>query len=187
MERDGDGTALAAFVAGAVLAGGNAVGVRVSNRELDPLSGRLLRFALAASLLGAVVAVLRLRLPRDRALVGSVLYGALIFGGALSFAYYAFVRVHAGLGQTIFALVPLATLLLAVLQRQERLRSAAVAGTLLSLGGIGVISGVSGSESCCRWLSLLAVLASVLCFGAGGLSSSGVFRPSTRSRSTPSG
>ncbi len=163
MRHDGDGTALAAFVAGAVLAGGNAVGVRVSNRELDPLWGACLRFALAASLLGAVMAVLRLRLPRDRALVGSVLYGALIFGGAFSFAYYAFVRVHAGLGQTIFALVPLATLLLAVLQRQERLRAAAVAGTLLSLGGIGVISGVSGRESL-PVLSLLAVLASVLCF-----------------------
>ena len=164
MSRDGDGTALAAFVAGAVLAGGNAVGVRVSNRELDPLWGAGLRFLLAACLLGAVVAVLRLPLPRGRALLGAVLYGGLIFGGAFSFAYYALVRIHAGLGQTILALVPLATLLLAVLQKQERLRAAAVAGTVLSLAGIGVISGVSGRESL-PVLSLLAVLAAVLCFG----------------------
>jgi len=164
VSRDGDGTALAAFVAGAVLAGGNAVGVRVSNRELDPLWGAGLRFLLAACLLGAVVAVLRLPLPRGRALLGAVLYGGLIFGGAFSFAYYALVRIHAGLGQTILALVPLATLLLAVLQKQERLRAAAVAGTVLSLAGIGVISGVSGRESL-PVLSLLAVLAAVLCFG----------------------
>jgi drug/metabolite transporter (DMT)-like permease len=162
MKREQDGTALAAFVVGTVLAGGNAVGVRVSNRELDPLWGAGLRFVLAACLLGAVMAVMRLTLPRNRALLGVLLYGALIFGGAFSFAYYALVRIHAGLGQTLLALVPLATLLLAVLQRQERLRLAAVVGTLLSIAGIGVISGVSGSEV--PVLSLLAVLGAVLCF-----------------------
>jgi drug/metabolite transporter (DMT)-like permease len=162
MQLDRDGTALAAFIVGTVLAGGNAVGVRVSNRELDPLWGAGLRFLLAAGLLGAVMAVLRLTLPRSRALLGVLLYGALIFGGAFSFAYYALVRIHAGLGQTLLALVPLATLLLAVLQRQERLRLAAVVGTLLSIAGIGVISGVS-SESVPA-LSLLALLGAVLCF-----------------------
>jgi drug/metabolite transporter (DMT)-like permease len=163
MKLDRDGTALAAFIVGTVLAGGNAVGVRVSNRELDPLWGAGLRFLLAACLLGAVMAVMRLTLPRGRALLGVLLYGTLIFGGAFSFAYYALVRIHAGLGQTLLALVPLATLLLAVLQRQERLRLAALVGTLLSIAGIGVISGVSGSESV-PFLSLLAVLGAVLCF-----------------------
>ena len=163
MRLDRDGTAFAAFIVGTVLAGGNAVGVRVSNRELDPLWGAGLRFLLAACLLGAAMAVMRLTLPRGRALVGVLLYGALIFGGAFSFAYYALVRIHAGLGQTLLALVPLATLLLAVLQRQERLRFAAVVGTLLSIAGIGVISGVSGSAAV-PVLSLLAVLGAVLCF-----------------------
>ena len=160
---DRDRTALAAFVVGTVLAGGNAVGVRVSNRELDPLWGAGLRFLLAACLLGAVMAVMRLSLPQRRALLGVLIYGALIFGGAFSLTYYALVEIHAGLGQTLLALVPLATLLLAVLQRQERLRLAAVLGTLLSVVGIGVISGVSGSESL-PVLSLLAILGAVLCF-----------------------
>jgi drug/metabolite transporter (DMT)-like permease len=146
-----------------VLAGGNAVGVRVSNRELDPLWGAGLRFVLAASLLAAVMAVMGLELPRGRALIGVVIYGALIFGGAFSFMYYALVDIHAGLGQTLLALVPLATLLLAVLQGQERLRWAAVVGTLLAVAGIGVISGLSGGESV-PVLSLLAVLGAVLCF-----------------------
>src|ERR671919_2854525 len=118
--------ALISFVTGSVLAGGNAVGVRFSNRELDPLWGAGLRFALAAVLLAAVMALFRLAPPRGRALTGALLFGSLNFGAAFALAYYGLVRVHAGLGQTLLAVVPLATLLLAVLQRQERLRAAAV-------------------------------------------------------------
>jgi len=154
---------LPAFIAESVLAGGNAVGVRFSNRELDPLWGAGLRFALAALLLGSVVAVLRLPFPRGRALAGAIVFGVLMFGASFGLAYYAFVRIHAGLGQTLFALVPLATLLLAVAQKQERLRAAAVAGTLLSLVGVALISGLSESESV-PLLSLLAILGGVFCF-----------------------
>lgn len=157
-----DRVALAAFVTEAVLAGGNAVAIRFSNRELAPLWGASLRFLLAAALLLAVMAVLRLELPRGRALTGALLYG-LFIGGAFALAYYALVRVHAGLAQTLLALVPLATLLLAVAQRQERLRVAAVVGTLLALGGVALISGASLGESV-PVLSLLAVLGGVLCF-----------------------
>jgi drug/metabolite transporter (DMT)-like permease len=164
--RGTDEKALLAFIVGTVLAGGNAVGVRVSNRELDPLWGAALRFALAAALLGGVVAALRLDLPRGRALLGVVLYGALTFGGAFSLAYYAFVEVHAGLGQTLLALVPLATLLLAAAQRQERLRLEAVAGSLLAAAGIGVVSGL-GTDDGAPALSLLALLGAVLCFAQG--------------------
>ena len=163
MQLEGERIALAAFVTGSVLAGGNAVGVRFSNRELDPFWGASLRFALAAGLLACVVAALGLTLPHGRALVGVLLYGALIFGGAFAFAYYALVRIHAGLGQTLLALVPLATLLLAVAQRQERLRTSAVVGTLLSVAGIGAIYGITGNESV-PVLSLLAALGAVLCF-----------------------
>jgi drug/metabolite transporter (DMT)-like permease len=155
--------ALAAFIAESVLAGGNAVGVRFSNRELDPLWGASLRFSLAALLLGAVMAAMRLTLPRGRALIGAVLFGALMFGATFGLAYYAFVRIHAGLGQTLLALVPLATLLLAVAQRQERLRAAAIAGTVLALVGVAVISGLSERESV-PLLSVLAMLAAVFCF-----------------------
>jgi drug/metabolite transporter (DMT)-like permease len=155
--------ALAAFIAESVLAGGNAVGVRFSNRELDPLWGASLRFSLAALLLGAVMAAMRLTLPRGRALIGAVLFGALMFGATFGLAYYAFVRIHAGLGQTLLALVPLATLLLAVAQRQERLRAAAIAGTVLALVGVAVISGLSERGSV-PLLSVLAMLGAVFCF-----------------------
>src|SRR4051794_38103686 len=83
--------------------------------------------------------VLRLELPRGRALTGALLFGLLDVGGAFGLGYYARVALHAGFGSILLALVPLAALLLAVLQGQERLRVAAVAGTLVALGGVALM------------------------------------------------
>jgi drug/metabolite transporter (DMT)-like permease len=152
-----------AFAVSSVLAGGNAVGIRFSNRELDPLWGAGLRFGLAAAVLLAVMAALRLELPRGRALVGAVLFGLFNFGGAFALAYYALVELHAGFGQIVLALVPLATLLLAVVWRQERLRRAALAGTLLATAGIALMSRAPLRESV-PIVSLLAAIGSALMF-----------------------
>jgi drug/metabolite transporter (DMT)-like permease len=131
---------LLAFLAEATLAGGNAVGVKFSNRELDPLWGAGLRFFIAALLLSAVVVALRLPLPRGIAAGSAFVYGALNFGAAFGLAYYALVELHAGFGQILLATLPLVTLLLAVVERQERLRVAAVAGAILALAGVVVMS-----------------------------------------------
>jgi drug/metabolite transporter (DMT)-like permease len=155
--------ALASFIGSSVFAGGNAVGVRFSNRELDPFWGATLRFALAGALLVAVTALLRTEWPRGRALTGSALYGLFNFGGTFAFTYYALVRLHGGLGQTLLGLVPLATLLLAVAQRQERIRAPAVVGCILGLSGVAVVSRAPLQESV-PVASVLAVLGAVLCF-----------------------
>lgn len=152
-----------AFVAETLFAGANGVAIRFSNRELAPIWGAGLRFALAGILIVGVMLVLRLALPRGRSLLGAMLFGLLQFAGAFGFAYLALVRIHAGVGQTLLALVPLATLLLAVAQRQERLSGAAVAGTLLGLAGIGLIFLDPGREAIPP-IAFLLVLASVLCF-----------------------
>ena len=172
MAANRERVALASFITGSVLAGGNAVGVRFSNRELAPLWGAGLRFLVAAALLVAVMAALRQPPPRGRALTGALLYGVFNFGGAFALAYYGFVQVHAGLGQTLLALVPLATLLLAVVQRQERLRVAAVVGTLLALAGIAVMSRapLRGRYRCCRclpWWAAPCVSRKLRCWCAG--------------------
>jgi drug/metabolite transporter (DMT)-like permease len=159
----GERVALTAFVTYAVLAGGNAVGVRFSNRELAPLWGAGLRFALAAALLLVVMVLLRLAFPRGRALIGSLLYGLFNFAGSFGLTYYGLVQVHAGLGQILLALVPLATLLLAVLWRQEGLAAAAVIGTLLALAGVAVIS-YSPLQQNVPLLSVLAVIGGAICF-----------------------
>ncbi len=137
--------------------------IRFSNRELDPFWGATLRFALAGALLIVVVAAMRIELPRGRALAGSALYGVFNFAGSFGFAYYALVRLHGGLGQTLLALVPLATLFLAVAQRQERIRASALVGCLLGLVGVAVVSRAPLQESV-PIASVLAVLGAVLCF-----------------------
>jgi drug/metabolite transporter (DMT)-like permease len=109
------------------------------------------------------MAALKLAVPRGKALAGAVVFGALSFGGAFALIYYALVRMHAGLGQLVLALVPLVTLLLAVLQRQERLRIGALGGALLALAGVAVMSreALQGSVPL---LSVLAAVGSALCF-----------------------
>ena len=158
----GERRALASFVAFSVLAGGNAVAVRFSNRELPPLWGAGLRFVFGAILLGIVMGVMRLRLPRPWDSAGAALYGLLGFGGAYALAYVALVRLHAGIGQTLLALVPLATLLLAVAWRQEHLRREGVIGGVVALTGVAVISGGS-VDATLPLPSVLAALGSVLC------------------------
>src|SRR2546423_11932008 len=98
MAANRERVALASFITVTVLAGGNGVGVRFSNRELAPLWGGGLRFLVAAALLVAVMAALRQPPPRGRALTGALLYGVFNFAGAFALAYYGLVRVHAGLG-----------------------------------------------------------------------------------------
>lgn len=139
------------------------MGVRFSNRELEPFWGATLRFAVAAVVLVGIMLVRRLELPRGRALVGAILYGLFNFGGAFALSYYGLVRVHAGLGQTILALVPLLTLLLAVAHRQEAMRMAALVGTVLALAGIGVMSGVTTAVGL-PLVSILAIVGSAACF-----------------------
>jgi drug/metabolite transporter (DMT)-like permease len=158
----GDDTALAAFVGCAVITAANPVAIRFSNRELAPLWGAGLRLVLAGALLVALMRLLRLAPPRGRALLGPMLFGALNYGAAVGLTYYALVRVQAGLGQLVFALVPLATLLLASLQGQERIHARAIAGALCALAGVAVLA-QAHLDDALPPLSLLALLGSVLC------------------------
>ena len=61
--------------------------------------------------------------------------GALALPARVRGDNYGLVPVQAGLGQILLALVPLATLLLAVLWRQERVPGAAFIGTFFALVG----------------------------------------------------
>ena len=75
-------SALGAFVTAVLIGGSNFVAIRYSNRELDPLWGAGLRFALAALVFGVLCAALRLSLPRGRTLGLVLAYGLLAFAGA---------------------------------------------------------------------------------------------------------
>jgi drug/metabolite transporter (DMT)-like permease len=140
----------------------NPLAIRFSNRELAPFWGAGLRMLLMAALLGLVMRALRLELPRGRALRGALLYGALGYGCAVGLTYYGLVHVHAGLGQLMFALVPLATLLLAASQGQEHVHRRALAGAAGAIAGVAVLA-QAHLDGSIPPLSLLALLGSVLC------------------------
>jgi drug/metabolite transporter (DMT)-like permease len=159
---------IVAFISCATLAGGNAVCIRLSNRELDPLWGAGLRFAVAAGLLWIVIAITRRPVPSGRAFLGACTYGLLNFAGAFALAYYGLVRVPAGTGGVLLALVPLLTLGFAALGRQEQVTRRGVLGGLLAVAGVAVISAETLSTDV-PLLSLIALLGSAACFAAAAV------------------
>jgi drug/metabolite transporter (DMT)-like permease len=139
LEQAPDQLALAAFLAAVVIGGSNVVAVRYSNRELDPIWGAGLRFALAAAVFGVLFAALRLRLPRGRALGVLLLYGLLGFAAAYGCLYWAMQEVTAGVAAVVLAIGPLLTLLLAVAHRMERLGARTLGGAAIAIAGSALI------------------------------------------------
>lgn len=140
MIRSGERVAFSALFACALLASGNGVGIRFSNRELAPLWGACLRFALAGAILTTVAAALRLTLPSWRALANAAMFGILNFTTGFGIFYVALVHMHAGFGTIVLGLVPLATLALSVAWGQERMRAQGLIGVLLAAAGITAMS-----------------------------------------------
>jgi drug/metabolite transporter (DMT)-like permease len=130
---------LGAFALMVVIGGSNIVAVRFSNQELPPFWGATLRFAGAAAVFFAIVALRRIRLPRGRALWGPLLYG--VFGGGASYAlaYWALTQVNAGVAAVVLALVPLMTFFLAIAHRLEFFSGRGLIGALVAAAGIGLI------------------------------------------------
>lgn len=126
--------------AGVVVCGGlNAIAVRQTVLELDPLWGAAIRF-LAAGLIFAGLTVARGRAsPGRRTFIGAMVYGLIGFAGAFGLIYPALRTVQAGTASVVIALSPLATYGLAVAQRQERFRSGALIGGAAALIGVAIV------------------------------------------------
>jgi drug/metabolite transporter (DMT)-like permease len=154
--------AIGAFAAAVAIGGSNFVAVRFSNRELDPLWGAGLRFALSAIVFGALVAVLRLPIPRGRVLALVLIYGLLGFAVAYGCLYWALQEVPAGIGAVVMAVGPLLTLLLAAAHRTEGLSTRGIAGAAIALGGTMLIF-LDGGSLDFGWFSIVLLLVAVLC------------------------
>jgi drug/metabolite transporter (DMT)-like permease len=125
---------------GVVIFGGlNAIAVRQTVLELDPLWGAALRFVAAGLIFGGLTVVRARSFPTGRSLSGAVLYGTVGFALAFGLIYPALRVVQAGTASVVIAMSPLATYGLAVLQRQERFQSRALIGALIALAGIGIV------------------------------------------------
>src|SRR5574338_375475 len=123
-----------------VLAGGNAVGIKVAAGELDPFWAAGTRFGIAGILFAAWMLIRKSPLPRGGALAGALVYGALGFGAAFGLAFVAIPLTGAGAGQLLLGLVPLLTRVLAPIHRLERFRLRAVVGSLVALGGVAILA-----------------------------------------------
>jgi drug/metabolite transporter (DMT)-like permease len=161
-ERRPDGVTLAAFVALIFMVGINAGAVKATVQELAPMWSGGLRFAAAALILGAVVLLRRLPLPRGRALVGVLLFGALSFAGFFAFAYFGIQRLPVSVAGVVFASVPLVTFVAAVVHGLEPFRWLTLAGALLAVAGIAIMVGGPGGTPP-SVVGLLAMFAAGVC------------------------
>jgi drug/metabolite transporter (DMT)-like permease len=150
-----------AFAVVVIVGGTNFVAVRLSNRELAPFYGAGVRFAMSAAILIVGLAVIRIRVPRGRALLGAVIYGVLNFFAGYAFFYWGLQDVPAALGGVIFGTVPLLTFVLAVSQRQEAFRWRPVFGAAIAIAGVVVMVGAPGSTDV-RLVALAAVVLSAI-------------------------
>jgi drug/metabolite transporter (DMT)-like permease len=159
---------IAAFATLVVLVATNLVAIRFTDRELAPFWNAGARFALAAVVFALIVAVRRLGKPPVRAIAGSVVYGLLAFAGFFALVYLGLVHATAALGQTVLALGPLITLLLAASVGLEPLRLRAIAGALVALLGIAVVFGAQEHLDV-PVTSILALVGAATSFAAAGI------------------
>jgi drug/metabolite transporter (DMT)-like permease len=124
-----------------VLAGGNAVSIKIATDELDHFWAAAVRFGASGAIFALLMLPSRSPIPRGLALLGAVTYGVLAFGVAFGLAFVAIPMTGAGAAQLMLGLVPLLTLILAPLHGLESFRLRGVLGSLLALVGVAVLAG----------------------------------------------
>jgi len=155
--------------AGLVLFGGaNAVAVRQSVLELDPLWAAGSRFAVAGLLMTAIALASRQPLLSRRGVRDSALYGIFAFGISFACINLGLREVPGGTGSVIVATAPLLTLGLAIAQGQERFHVRALIGAMVALAGVAIVF-IDQLETAVPLGSLLLVL-----LGAASLSQSSI-------------
>jgi drug/metabolite transporter (DMT)-like permease len=148
---------VAAFVATALIGGGNPVGVAIAVDELDPFWAAAIRFLAAGAIFAIAMLVLRIPVPRGRALLGALVYGGFAFFASFALLFWGLQETPPGTTQVIIALSPLFTLLFAVAHGLERFRLRALIGALVALVGL-VFLAADRIQADVPILSLLAVV-----------------------------
>jgi len=159
---------LAPFAAFIILVGGAPVAIRIIYAELSPFWLGLIRFGFGAAIFWALALFKRLHVPKGRALVGAVLYGALGVGISMVLMGWGLLKTSASLAAILMAMVPLMTVLLAALQGVESLTGRGLFGALIAVAGIAITVGGASSAD----ISLPHIAAIIA--GTGFLAQSGV-------------
>jgi drug/metabolite transporter (DMT)-like permease len=159
---------LIAFLGFILVAGSASIAIRITYTELAPLWVAASRFMLAALVFWVMVVFKRIPLPKGRALVGALLFGALSVGFAFTLIGWGLVATPASRYQVLMATVPLLTIFLSSFQGVEAISRNGIIGALLAVGGIAVTVGLGPSAE----LSLPHVVAILL--GATFIAEGGV-------------
>ena len=157
-----------AFVGLVLFGGANAVAVRQSVLELDPVWAAGLRFALAGALIAAIALASRQPLPSRSGVRGGVLYGTFAFAISFACINLGLRDVPGGTGSVIVASAPLLTLGLAIAQGQERFHVRALVGAIIAVLGVAVVF-IDQLETAVPLASLILVL-----LGATSISQSSI-------------
>lgn len=157
---------LFAFLVFVLLGGGAAVAIRMTYAEMAPFFVGAARFGLGAVVFWVLVLYKGLPLPRGRALLGAVLFGALTIGLAFILIAWGLVGTPASRAQTLMATVPLLTVFLSSLHGLEAITRQGVFGSLLAVGGIAVMVGApSGAEQSAPHMAAILLGAAFLAEG----------------------
>ena len=151
-----------------LIGGGASVAIRITYAELAPFWAGAARFLLAALIMWVVAIFKRVPLPKGRALLGALLYGALTVGLAFVLIGWGLVATPASRYQVLMATVPLLTIFLSSLHGVEAISRRGIIGSLLAVAGILLtVGGVTTSQ-----LSLphtVAILLAAACLAEGGV------------------
>jgi drug/metabolite transporter (DMT)-like permease len=140
--------------------------IKVAGEDLTPTAVAGGRCVLGALVLLAVVRLQGLSLPRGRTLGHFLVVG--VAGSAVPFALLAWGEQHidSGLTAVLNASTPLFTAALAVPLLGERARPRVVAGLVVGFVGVGIVSGIGGSDlTGTDVLAALAPVAAGACYG----------------------
>jgi drug/metabolite transporter (DMT)-like permease len=159
---------LIAFAFFVLVSGGASVAIRLTYSELAPFWVGAARFLIAAFVMWIIVAIKRIPLPKGRALLGAVLFGALTVGLAFVLIGWGLVVTPASRYQVLIATVPLLTIFLSALHGVEAISRRGIIGSLLAVFGIVfTVGGVATAQ-----LSLphtVAILLAAACLAEGGV------------------
>ena len=163
-----DRNVLAPFAAFIILVGGAPVAIRIIYSELSPFWLGVVRFGFGAAVFWALTLFKGLHVPKGRALIGAMLYGALGMGISMVLMGWGLVKTPASLAAILMAMVPLMTVLLAAFQGVETLTGRSLFGALIAVAGIAITVGGASSAN----ISLPHVAAIIV--GTGFIAQSGV-------------
>jgi drug/metabolite transporter (DMT)-like permease len=159
---------LVAFLFFILVAGGASVAIKITYTELAPFWAAALRFIVGALVFWAIIAIQKTPLPKGKALVGAIIFGALTVGFAFLLVAWALVETPASLYQILMALVPLLTLFLSSLHGVESITRRGVFGALLAVAGITVtVGGTTGTTFSLPHIG--AIILAAVCMAEGGV------------------